>query len=255
MGDLGLPGSVVRDDRRRRAEGAVGGAQGRPQHHDEHARRRQAGVLHRGLRGAARAPGRLHRPADRGVRASTARAAPGTRTRRSARCTCGRSSTCAATARAKMRAIAEEACALVREYKGAYLRRARRRPGAQRVGRVAVRPAARRARSRRSRTLFDPDGPHESRQDRARRRDGRPHAVPLPPGYATLPLATALDWSAWNVHNDPVTDTMTRAGHRRRSGRRLRARPSRCATTTATAASSTPARCARATASRATSST
>ena len=49
-----------------------------------------------------------------------ARAAPGTRMRRSERCTCARSSTCGATARHKMRAIAEEACALVREYKGAY---------------------------------------------------------------------------------------------------------------------------------------
>ena len=47
----------------------MGGAQGRPQHHDEPERRRQAGQLHRGLRGAARAPRRLHRRADRGVRA------------------------------------------------------------------------------------------------------------------------------------------------------------------------------------------
>ena len=47
-------------------------------------------------------------------------AAPGTRTPRSARCTCGRCSTCGATAREKMRAIAEEACAMVRQYKGAY---------------------------------------------------------------------------------------------------------------------------------------
>ncbi len=51
---------------------------------------------------------------------STARAAPGTRTPRSARCTCARCSTCAATGRPKMRAIAEEACALVKQYKGAY---------------------------------------------------------------------------------------------------------------------------------------
>ena len=40
-----------RNDRRRRAEGAVGRAQGRAQHHDEHEGRRQAGVVHRGLRG------------------------------------------------------------------------------------------------------------------------------------------------------------------------------------------------------------
>ena len=40
------------------------------------------------------------------------------------------------------------------------------------------------------------------------------------PGYAVAPLETALDWSAWNVLNDPVTERTTRAGHRRRSGRR-----------------------------------
>ena len=28
----------------------------------------------------------------------------------------------------------------------------------------------------------------------------------FPPGYRTLPIATALDWSAWNVQNDPVTE-------------------------------------------------
>ena len=37
-----------------------------------------------------------------------------------ARCTCGRSSTCARDGAQKMRAIAEEACAMVKQYKGAY---------------------------------------------------------------------------------------------------------------------------------------
>jgi hypothetical protein len=62
MGDLGLPGSVVEMPTRRRRR-PVGSAQGRPQHHDEPEGRRQAGQLHRGLRRAARAPGRLHRRA------------------------------------------------------------------------------------------------------------------------------------------------------------------------------------------------
>ena len=70
MGDLGLPGSVVEMPDDARAEGPVGGAQGRAQHHDEPEGRRQAGELHRGLRRAARAPGRVHRRADRGVRAA-----------------------------------------------------------------------------------------------------------------------------------------------------------------------------------------
>jgi Fe-S oxidoreductase len=32
------------------------------------------------------------------------------------------------------------------------------------------------------------------------------------PGYAARPLATALDWSAWNVHNDPATERVTAPG-------------------------------------------
>ncbi len=55
------------DRNRAGAKGVVGSAQGRAQHHDVDERRRQAGLVHRGLRGAARAPGRIHRPADRGV--------------------------------------------------------------------------------------------------------------------------------------------------------------------------------------------
>jgi FAD/FMN-containing dehydrogenase len=56
---------------------------------------------------------------------------------------------------AKMRAIAEEAAELVRGYKGAYLGRARRRPRAQRMGRMAVRSATH-ERVREIKDLFDP---------------------------------------------------------------------------------------------------
>ena len=87
------PGQRGRDHRRRAAARRLGGAQGGPQHHDVDEGRRQAGVLHRGLRGAAGASRRIHRRADAGVRASTAprhlvRARLGR-----ARCTCGRCST------------------------------------------------------------------------------------------------------------------------------------------------------------------
>ncbi len=34
----------------------------------------------------------------------------------------------------------------------------------------------------------------------------------FPPGYRPLPLDTGLDWSAWNVHNDPATDTVSAPG-------------------------------------------
>ena len=33
-----------------------------------------------------------------------------------------------------------------------------------------------------------------------------------PPGYRVIPLKPALDWSAWNVHNDPATESLTPAG-------------------------------------------
>ncbi|MEP6656234.1 MAG: FAD-linked oxidase C-terminal domain-containing protein, partial [Betaproteobacteria bacterium] len=33
-----------------------------------------------------------------------------------------------------------------------------------------------------------------------------------PPGHRSLPMDTALDWSAWNVNADPATDTLTAPG-------------------------------------------
>ena len=152
MGDLGLPGSGRADDRRgaQKALWEVRKAGLNIMMIDEG--RRQAGVVHRGLRGAARAPRRIHRPAD--ARSSAKHGTRGTwyaHASRRVRCTCGRSSTCGATARRKMRAIAEEACAMVREYKGAYSGEHGDGLVPQRVGRLAVRTAARRARSRRSR--------------------------------------------------------------------------------------------------------
>ena len=42
---------------------------------------------------------------------------------------------------------------------------------------------------------------------------GRPRRCSaFKPGYQTLPVATALDWSAWDVQNDPVTETVSAAG-------------------------------------------
>ena len=70
---------------------------------------------------------------------------------------------------AKMRAIAEEASAHGARIQGRVLRRARRRPRAQRMGRVAVRSAPD-ARVRGDQGPVRPGGTHESRQDRARRR-------------------------------------------------------------------------------------
>ena len=67
MGDLGLPGSVVEmiDDAPQKEP--LGGPQGRTQHHDEPQGRWQTGQLHRGLRGTAGTPRRIHRRTDAGV--------------------------------------------------------------------------------------------------------------------------------------------------------------------------------------------
>ena len=83
-----------RRGRRARSETAGGdhrASHRRPQHHDVDEGGGEAGLLRRGLRGAAGASRRLHRAADRGVREERHHAAPGTRTPRSAACMCGRS--------------------------------------------------------------------------------------------------------------------------------------------------------------------
>ena len=60
MADHGFPSAVVEVVEPASAAG-LGRARGVPQHHDVHERRRQAGLLHRGLCGASGAPGGLHR--------------------------------------------------------------------------------------------------------------------------------------------------------------------------------------------------
>ncbi len=111
----------------------------------------------------------------------------------------------------KMRAIAEEASALVREYKGAYS--GEHGDGLVRSEWVAWQFGPRLTRAfEEIKALFDPAGlmnpgkiVRPSRMDDAAK-------FRYPPGYATLPLQTALDWSAWNVRNDPLTETISAPG-------------------------------------------
>jgi hypothetical protein len=152
----------------------------------------------------------------------------------------------------KMRAIAEEAAALVRKYKGAYsgehgdgLCRGEWIAGSSAPPsttpsrhQAAVRPG----------NLFNPG----KIVDPPKMDDGA--LFRFPPAYRTSRSSPVLDWSAWNVQNDPVTEPPPRPAPAATPPAAW-PRPWRCATTTATAASSTPAPCARATASRATSST
>ena len=115
---------------------------------------------------------------------------------------------------AKMRAIAEEASAMVRKYKGAYSRRARRRPVRGEWIALAVRPAARRAPSGRSRTLLRPDGPARTRaRSSTRRRWTTRRCSAFRRAIATLPLKTG----ARLVGVERAERSGHRGDHRRRA--------------------------------------
>jgi ferredoxin len=73
---------------------------------------------------------------------------------------------------------------------------------------------------------FDPRACSTRARSSTRRR-WTTRAVPLrrrrhPKPDRASKLKPVLDWSAWNVQNDPVTESHHRAGHRRRPDRRLR---------------------------------
>ena len=111
----------------------------------------------------------------------------------------------------KMHAIAEEAAELVREYKGAYS--GEHGDGLVRSEWIAPFFGPRLTHAfEEIKSLFDPRGlmnpgkiVHPSQQtDRTLYR--------YPPGYKVIPLKPALDWSAWNVNNDPATEALSPAG-------------------------------------------
>ncbi len=111
----------------------------------------------------------------------------------------------------KMRAIAEEASALVRKYKGAY-------SGEHGDGLC---------RGEWIRWQFGPkldDALRAIKQHLDPQRLLNPGKIIDPPrmddaslfrfapGYRTIPLQPVFDWSAWNVQNDPVTEQTTKPG-------------------------------------------
>jgi FAD/FMN-containing dehydrogenase/Fe-S oxidoreductase len=112
---------------------------------------------------------------------------------------------------AKMRAIAEEAAAMVREYKGAFS--GEHGDGLVRSEWVAWQFGPRLTRAfEEVKALFDPDAMlnpgkivHATRMDDV-------SLFRFPPGYRRLGVETALDWSAWDVNNDPATDTISAPG-------------------------------------------
>ena len=112
----------------------------------------------------------------------------------------------------KMRAIAEEAALMVREYKGAFS--GEHGDGLVRSEWVAWQFGPRLTRAfEEIKALFDPDGLMNPGKIVKPTKMDDASLFRYPPGYRTQPLQTALDWSAWNVQNDPATGrTLTAPG-------------------------------------------
>src|SRR5260221_9367287 len=112
---------------------------------------------------------------------------------------------------AKMRAIAEEASAIVREYKGAFS--GEHGDGLVRSEWVAWQFGPRLTRAfEEIKALFDPAGLMNPGKIVRPTRMDEASLFRFPPGYHTLPIETALDWSGWNVSNDPVSETVSAPG-------------------------------------------
>jgi len=111
----------------------------------------------------------------------------------------------------KMRAIAEEASALVREYKGAYS--GEHGDGLCRGEWVAWQYGPRLNEAfREIKTLFDPE--NRMSPDRIVNPPKMDDATNFrfPPTYREREIATQLDWSQWNVTRDPLTGVETAPG-------------------------------------------
>jgi FAD/FMN-containing dehydrogenase/Fe-S oxidoreductase len=112
---------------------------------------------------------------------------------------------------AKMRAIAEEASALVRRWRGAY-------SGEHGDGlcrgewiRWQFGPALDEA-FRAIKQRLDPIGLLAPGRMVDPPKMDEPRLLRYPPGYRTVALKPVLDWSAWNVQNDPATEALSAPG-------------------------------------------
>jgi len=111
----------------------------------------------------------------------------------------------------KMRAVAEEASALVRKYKGAYS--GEHGDGLCRGEWISWQfgPKITEALAE-IKYAFDPKGLFNPGKiiDPPKMDDASNFR--FPPSYRVIPLQPALDWSTWNVQNDPVTEATTAPG-------------------------------------------
>jgi len=111
----------------------------------------------------------------------------------------------------KMRAIAEEASAMVREYKGAYS--GEHGDGLVRSEWVSWQFGPRLTKAFEAiKDLFDPENRlNPGKIVRPSRMDDRT-LFRFKPGYTGVEYKPALDWSAWNVQNDPRTEALSEPG-------------------------------------------
>lgn len=111
----------------------------------------------------------------------------------------------------KMRAIAEEAAALVRKYKGAYS--GEHGDGLCRGEWIEWQfgPKINEAFAQ-IKDYFDPDNLLSPQRIVNPPKMDDTRLMRFPPAYRVIPLTPALDWSAWNVQNDPVTERTTAPG-------------------------------------------
>jgi len=111
----------------------------------------------------------------------------------------------------KMRAIAEEASALVREYKGAYS--GEHGDGLCRGEWVAWQFGPRLNQAfEEIKRLFDPDNLFNPGKIVRTPRMDDPLLMRFAPDYRVRPMRPKLDWSAWNVQLDPLTENETAPG-------------------------------------------
>lgn len=111
----------------------------------------------------------------------------------------------------RMRQIAEEASALVRKYRGAYS--GEHGDGLCRGEWIQWQFGPRITEAfGRIKQLFDPQRLLCPRRMVEAPRMDDTRLMRFPPGYRVIPLQPALDWSAWNVQNDPATERTTTPG-------------------------------------------
>ena len=111
----------------------------------------------------------------------------------------------------KMRAIAEEAAALVRKFKGAYS--GEHGDGLSRGEWVAWQfgPQINQAFAKIKQFMDPLDLLSPGRIINPPKMDDA-HLLRFAPGYKIIPIQTALDWSVWDVQSDPVTEQTSASG-------------------------------------------